>query len=97
MGIAALVLAGVGIWFLSPAGDAGHFGVWSLLPATVSIVACFMTRNIILALLLGVMTGGLVSGQLNIINAYLIPSLGTENYAQILVVYLWALGGLLGL
>lgn len=89
-------LIAVLIWWLSPsAGESA--GLWSLLPATITIVMCFLTRNVLLALLCGIFTGGLVSGKLNLIDAYLIPSLATENYAQILLVYLWALGGLLGM
>lgn len=85
------------IWWLRPTEYAEHYGVWSLLPALITIVFCFMTRNVVLALFLGVFVGGLVSGQLNLIEAFLIPSLGSENYAQMLLVYLWALGSLLGL
>ena len=51
----------------------------------------------ITALFLGVAMGGLVSGQANVIAAYLLPSIGSESYALILLVYLWALGGLIGL
>lgn len=91
-----LVFATV-IWFLRPSNVQDHYGLWSLFPAALTIVTCFMTRNVLLALLFGVFAGGLVSGQLNIINAFLIPSLGSENYAQMLLVYLWALGSLLGL
>jgi len=74
-----------------------NYGLWSLLPAAVTITICFVSRNVLLALLLGIFAGGLVIGKLNIINAFLVPSLGSEKYAQILLVYLWALGGLLGL
>ncbi len=88
---------GVAIWLLRPLNPEAHFGLWSLLPATLTIITCFLTRNVLLALFIGVITGGLVSGQLNIIKAFLIPSLGSENYAQMLLVYLWALGSLLGL
>ena len=73
-----------------------EFGAWSLLPAGITILVCFVTRNVLLALFLGIVSGGLVAGQYNLIQAYFIPSLGTENYAQILLVYLWALGGLIG-
>ncbi|MCZ6618291.1 MAG: sodium:proton antiporter [Gammaproteobacteria bacterium] len=90
------VLLGYAIWVLSPGGGESY-GWWSLLPAGLTLLVCFLTRNVILALFIGIFAGGLVSGQLNIVQAYLIPSLGTENYAQILLVYLWALGGLLGL
>ena len=85
------------IWVFSPSEGDGGYGGWSLLPPGLTLLVCFLTRNVILALFIGVFSGGLVTGQLNIVQAYLIPSLGTENYAQILLVYLWALGGLLGL
>jgi Na+/H+ antiporter NhaC len=93
----ACVIVGALIWWSAPGPDAASYGAWSLLPAGLTLLVCFVTRNVILALFVGVFAGGLVSGQLNIVQAYLIPSLGTENFAQILLVYLWALGGLLGL
>lgn len=85
------------IWLFRPEQVGGHYGVWSLLPALMTITICFLTRHVILALFVGVFVGGLVTGQINIISAFLVPALGTENYAEILLVYLWALGGLLGL
>ena len=75
----------------------GHYGFLSLVPALFTLVICFTTRNVILALFMGVVFGGLVTGNYNIIQHFMIPSLGTERYAQILLVYLWALGGLLGM
>ena len=75
----------------------GHYGFLSLVPALLTLVICFVTRNVILALFMGIVLGGAVTGHYNIIQQFLIPSLGTERYAQILLVYLWALGGLLGL
>jgi len=92
-----VILCSAAIWFLRPSDVQEHYGLWSLFPAALTIVICFITRNVLLALLFGVFAGGLVSGQLNIIKAFLIPSLGSENYAQMLLVYLWALGSLLGL
>jgi Na+/H+ antiporter NhaC len=74
-----------------------HFGIFSLIPAIVTLALCFYTRNVILALFVGVVLGGLISANYNILNAYLIPSLGSKKYAQILLVYLWALGGLIGM
>ncbi len=73
------------------------FGLWSLAPALATLVISFWTKNVLLGLLCGVMIGGVVSGQYNVIDAYLIPSLASERYAQILFVYLWALGGLIGI
>lgn len=75
----------------------GHFGLLSLAPAFMTLSICFATRNVILALFMGVVTGGLVAGTYNVVDSLLIPALGTERFAQILLVYLWALGGLLGI
>lgn len=74
-----------------------HHGFFSLVPALLTLIICFYTRNVILALFIGILLGGLVTAQYNIINAYLIPSLGSKKYGQILLVYLWALGGLIGM
>lgn len=94
--LGSLALIGVGIYASSP-GQTGDYGAWSLLPAFVTIFVCFISQNILLALLLGIATGGLITHELNLISAFLVPSLGSEKYGQILLVYLWALGGLLGL
>ena len=75
----------------------GHYGFLALVPALATLVICFMTRNVILALFMGVVLGGLITTQYNIIQDFLIPSIGSARYAQILLVYLWALGGLLGM
>lgn len=74
-----------------------HHGFLSLVPALATLAICFLTRNVIFALFTGVVLGGLVSGSYNIVREFLIPALGTTRYAEILLVYLWALGGLLGL
>lgn len=89
--------AAAAIWFVRPTLVESHYGAWSLVPAIFTILICFLTRNVLLALFFGIFTGGVISGQLNIIKEFLIPSLGSENYAQMLLVYLWALGALLGL
>ena len=75
----------------------GHRDFLSLLPAFATLIICFVTRNVILALFMGIVFGGLATGQYNIIRHFLIPSIGTERFAEILLVYLWALGGLLGI
>lgn len=75
----------------------GHYGFLSLVPALATLVICFVTRNVIFALFMGVVLGGLATAQPNIIQSFLIPSIGTPRFAEILLVYLWALGGLLGM
>ena len=75
----------------------GHYGWMSLLPAISALAICFITRNVLFALFTGILLAGAVTGKFNIIQHYLLPALGTERYAQILLIYLWALGGLLGI
>src|SRR5690606_39730143 len=72
-------------------------GFASLLPPLVTLVLVFVTREVVSSLFLGIAVGGLVSANYNIIDAYLLPAIGSESYAVILLVYLWCLGGLIGL
>lgn len=96
-----LLMCVVTVWFaaaLEPAAiqQQGHYGFLSIVPALATLLICFATRNVIFALFMGILLGGLATGQPNIIKHFLIPSLGTTRFAEILLVYLWALGGLLG-
>lgn len=95
-GFLALVIAG--IYF---AGDFprtnDHYGFWSIMPPLVAIVLAFWTREVVSALFIGICLGGVISNNLDIVQSFLIPSIGTESFAQILLVYLWALGGLIGI
>lgn len=94
--VAALLL----LWFAAagePPAEGGHLGIWSLLPAVTTLVLVFITREVVSSLFAGIAVGGIVSGQLNLIGTFLIPAIGSEQYALILLVYLWSLGGLIGL
>lgn len=73
------------------------FGFWSIVPAALTLILCFWTKEVVSALFLGITAGGIISGKFNIISEYLLPAVGTESFAQILLVYLWCLGGLIGL
>ncbi len=75
----------------------GHYGIYSLFPALITLFLAFYTRNVVLALFVGVLAGGLIMAKYNLLTAFLFPSLGSEKYAKILLVYLWALGALIGL
>jgi len=75
----------------------GHYGFWSVMPPLVAIVLAFWTREVVSALFIGICLGGVISGEINIVQGFLIPSIGTESFALILLVYLWALGGLIGI
>ena len=95
-----LVVVGAALWVAAPGrapAEGAHLGAWSLLPALLTLVAVFVTRQVLVALVLGIAAGGLVSGRLDILSAFVLPAVGSESYALILVVYLWALGGLIGL
>ena len=72
-------------------------GWFSILPPLITIVLAFWLREVVSALFVGIATGGLIAGRINIIDAFLIPAIGTADFALILLVYLWALGGLIGL
>ena len=76
----------------------------SLVPAVVAISLAFWTRQVLLSLFLGVVSAGLVlwyqTGDVreaNFVANFFIPALGSEKYAKILLIYLWCLGGLLGI
>ncbi len=74
-----------------------HFGWWSVMPPLVAIGLAFWTREVISSLFVGIVLGGVISGNLNVVQEFLIPSIGTESFALILLVYLWSLGGLIGI
>lgn len=74
-----------------------HLGPWSLFPAFVAILMCLLTREPVAALLSGIVVGAIMLGKFDITGQILIPSVGTTNAASILILYLWLLGGLLGL
>ena len=74
-----------------------HWGYWSLLPAVVAVLLCWVTREPVTALLGGVVSGALILGQYDLTGQVLIPALATTNVAGILLLYLWLLGGLMGI
>lgn len=96
--VIALIVIVLGIVFAGelPKYD-DHYGFWSVLPPLIAIVLAFWTQEVISSLFVGIALGGFISGNINIVDAYLIPSIGTENFALILLVYLWSLGGLIGI
>jgi Na+/H+ antiporter NhaC len=92
-GLAALALAGPG---RLPVED-GHAGFFSVLPALVTVAVAFALKDVMVALFCGIAVGGAVASRWNLLDAFILPAVGTASFAIVLVVYLWALGGLLGL
>ena len=73
-----------------------HFGYLSLLPALVAVMLCWLTREPVTALLGGIASGALLLGKYDLTGEVLIPSVATTSSASVLVLYLWLLGGLMG-
>ena len=76
----------------------------SLLPALVTIFLAFATRQVLVALFAGVLAGSVVLllqgssvSDANPITRFLLPAIGSKGYAKILLIYLWCLGGLIGI
>ncbi len=82
----------------------------TILPAVVAIVIAFATRQVIVALCAGILTGSIVLffeghaslplaerlTKSNPLDAFILPAVGSSGFAKILLIYLWCLGGLLG-
>jgi Na+/H+ antiporter NhaC len=73
-----------------------HYGLWSLLPAFITIALCLLTREPLTALFSGITVGALMLGQYDLTDKVIIPNLANEGTAALLLLYLWLLGGLLG-
>lgn len=75
---------------------ARHWGFWSLLPALVAVLLCWVTREPVTALVGGIISGAFILTDYDIFGDVLITELGTTAAASVLVLYLWLLGGLMG-
>lgn len=74
-----------------------HWRFWSLLPALVAVALCWTTREPLTALFGGVVTGAFILGQFDLTDGVLVPILMTRDAAGVLLLYLWLLGGLMGI
>ncbi len=74
-----------------------HWGFWSLLPAVVAVLLCWMTKEPVTSLLGGIFSGALVLSRYDFTGDVLIPSLASTSSAGVLLLYLWLLGGLMGI
>ena len=74
-----------------------HYGLWSLLPAFITIFLAWLTREPLTALLSGITVGAFMMGQYDLTDQILIPSMANVGTAGLLLLYLWLLGGLLGI
>lgn len=74
-----------------------HRGVWSLLPAFVTIFLCFLTKEPVTSLLGGIVAGALLLGKYDLMAGVLLPGLATTSSSLVIVLYLGLLGSLLGI
>lgn len=74
-----------------------HWGPWSLLPPALAVGLCFLLREPVISLAAGLASGALLTGRYDLTGQVLIPAIGTPTGATILVLYLWLLGGLMGI
>ena len=54
---------------------AQDYGLWSILPALVTLILCFATKEVIPSLFAGIVLGGIISGKFIIVQEFLIPSM----------------------
>lgn len=73
-----------------------HWKLWSLLPALVAVLLCFVTREPVISLFGGIVAGALLLSKYDITEEVLVAQLATTDAAGILILYLWLLGGLMG-
>lgn len=78
-------------------GSAYHYGLWSLIPAFITILLSWLTREPLTALISGIAVGAFMMGQYDLTDQILIPSMAQAGTAGLLLLYLWLLGGLLGI
>ena len=78
-------------------GSVYHYGLWSLLPALITITLSWLTRKPLIALLSGIAIGAVMMGQNDLTVQVLLPALAQTDTAVLLLLYLWLLAGLLGL
>ncbi|NQZ10049.1 MAG: sodium:proton antiporter, partial [Algicola sp.] len=71
--------------------------LWSLLPAFIAIALCLLTKEPVTALLGGIVCGAFMLGRFDLIEDVLIPNLASTSAAGLLLLYLWLLGGLMGI
>jgi len=73
-----------------------HWGIFSLLPAAAAVLLCFLLREPVIALSGGILTGAMLLQKYDVPSQILLPAIGSTTGATIIVLYLWFLGGLMG-
>ena len=74
-----------------------HFGFWSLIPAIVAVILCWVLKDPIASLSAGIISGAFLLQQYNLTEDVLLKTFMSKSAAGILILYLWLLGGLMGM
>ena len=74
-----------------------HYAILSLWPAFLAILFCWLTGQALPALFLASFNGAIALGYFDFINEVIIPSFSSKNSNLVIILYLWLLGGLLGI
>jgi len=74
-----------------------HWKYWSLLPAFVAIILCWLIREPIMSLAGGIVTGAMLLSHYDISDQVFLNVMASRDTAGIFLLYLWLLGGLLGI
>ena len=74
-----------------------HFGWWSLIPAFVAVVFCWVIKEPVASLAAGIFSGALLLQKYNIPDAVFLETFMSKDAAGVLLLYLWLLGGLMGI
>ena len=74
-----------------------HWQYWSLLPALAAVVLCWLTREPLISLVAGILCGAFLLGRYNVTEEVFLQSFMTKSAAGVLLLYLWLLGGLMGI
>lgn len=74
-----------------------HWQYWSLLPAFVALGLCWINKEPITSLFGGIVIGALLLSRYDITEDVLVVELSQRSAAGIIVLYLWLLGGLMGI
>lgn len=74
-----------------------HWKFWSLMPPLVAILLCWMTREPVAALTCGIIAGALILQKYDLSDQVFLQTMMSKDAAGVLILYLWFLGGLMGI
>lgn len=80
-----------------------NYGILTLVPAILIIALAFTTRNVVLSLFIGILTGSVIMNKGNIFHAFLrvcdtyILGEATDSWNAALIIFIFGIGGLVSL